>query len=200
MTNSKKNCKPTSARNNPPALAVKNMKAREAALLEKKAAASNTRGRGRSIVADVNDKNVNSTGPSKPRRCSSRLNGTTPGTTDEAPETGSNTRTETVFETPDVPPTKRKAKAMGTNRHNMDDADSYIAATSKSRGAKNAQIVNAKAGHKISTRSPTAENEDTELDTSGGLNEIQELRRLLQQEKGELPRYILTKSFEPIDI
>jgi hypothetical protein len=163
-------------RDNPALPAVKSVRAHEAVSgLQKTVPGAG--GRGRAAKAGTNDENVDSTRTSRPNRRSSRLNVPVPDQTATAP--------------------KAKQRGHKHQHHSspaLNDIDSGAIADDDGveRGrltafarSKGAAIMNA-PGHSRGARtcSPTPVGRSAQLELHG-LDEIQDLRRQLQEEKGE---------------
>jgi hypothetical protein len=151
----KKPTEPTKRRNNVLLSAAKNTQARQAAVLQKKAAVSHARGRGQKVVMDTNDENDHST---PPKRRSSRLNGPASDRASMAPRTNSCANAK---------PSQAKRKSTGAKA--------------------NANQGGSESRHDspfLPRDDSATPSEDAQSDARSGLDEIQDLRWQLQQEKG----------------
>jgi hypothetical protein len=186
------------------ALAVKNRQAREAAKV-RKTTVSNARGGG-NVVTDANDENINSVA-SKLNRRSHRLNPTAVSTSGIVVAAGSNS--ERLPTTANGPRTRRKASATqatksshahtGSEMVTDDDDDacnlalpSGIVRAHPRKGTGRSNHSNGNIGGQRSAdqrRNGTEYANMTEgEDVPDDLNNIQDLRRQLQEEKGYISK------------
>jgi hypothetical protein len=181
MVANRKSKEPTSMRDNQPPPPAKRIQAREAALKKQVASA---RGRGRKAATDANDENVDLTGLGGSRR-SSRLNVTAQGVAGTAMETNSNTSAEPLLDKPNAPPVKRKPAGKAPNVN-------Y-------RGPKSQHLFSSPVGDADGGAATDDEDGEEELaprskkskaplaGAPSGLEEIQDLKRQLQEERGHSP-------------
>jgi hypothetical protein len=151
----------------PQKLATKIKQGEAARVQQKETAAYNTRGRKRNMAADENDENFNLAGPPKPNRRSSRLNHSEFSTAGTAAD-GDGVRNP-------APPARKLGEGVGRSKHSTKGGGAKrrgrIAATLKGKSTKNVDM---------------ARDEDAQADASGGIEEVQDLQRQLQEEKGGL--------------
>jgi len=197
-----KNRVSTKTRDNPLLPAAKNA---PAPLGQKKANA--VRGHERNVVMDKDDENIDSTGISKLNRRSSRLNDTVQdaaATARKASKRGRTSQHRSSFllsedassragtdddEAEEPAPTPKRPQARSskvTGRH-KDKGTGNEGNAVRGRPVASTRGEGANPGRKARSRSPTPTHANAQAEASG-LDEIQDLQRQLQEEKGH-PSY-----------
>lgn len=166
----------TNMRNNQLQPSAKKVQAREAAPTQRKAVA---RGRGKLALADANNEDVDPlTKTSQPTRRSSRLHGDASGSKVTAPRTNQRGGHKPQQDPSSSPPVDDIGSGVG-RRH-------PVISTGKNTTLANVAIARP-SRETSSTYSPTTADVDNQSQLDD-LDEIQDLRRQLQEEKGHSSR------------
>jgi hypothetical protein len=158
-------------RNNQLQPSAKKVQAREAAPKQKKATAH---GRGKLAAADANNENVDPTGTLQPNRRSSRLHGNASDSKATAPRTNQRGGRKPQHDPSPSPPVDDIGSGVGRQRP--------VTSTGKNTTLANVAVT-WPSRETSPTHSPTTADGNNQSQL-GDLDEIQDLRRQLQEEKG----------------